>query len=89
MVTKIGNYLLSSKFFAIFLFFLLKLPICDTQMSGCSQFVANPKPRRNKSTKKAANYLESTENPLTFASDLRFIHKLELVFSSCLLFGFS
>ena len=37
-------------------------------MGGCSQFVANPKPRRNKSVKKAADYLESTENLLTFAS---------------------
>ena len=49
-------------------------------MWECSHFVANPKPRRNKSAKKAADYLESTENPFTFASDLRFIHKLELVF---------
>ena len=53
-------------------------------MSGCSQFVANPKLRRNKSAKKAADYLESTGNHLTFASDLRFIHKLELVFDSYL-----
>ena len=42
-------------------------------MSGCSQFVANPKLRRNKTAKKAVDYLESTGNPLTFAPDLRFI----------------
>ena len=28
------------------------LKLCDTQMSRCSHFVANPKPRRNKSAKK-------------------------------------
>jgi hypothetical protein len=36
-------------------------------MSGCSQFVANPKLRRNKSAKKCPYYLESTENHPTFA----------------------
>ena len=36
-------------------------------MSGCSQFVANHKLRRNKSAKKCPYYLESTEKPLTFA----------------------
>ena len=33
-----------------------------------SGVVANPKPRRNKSAKKAVDYLEPIENPLTFAS---------------------
>ena len=41
-------------------------------------FVANQSISRNKLKKKAANYLESADNPLKFASDFdSFLHKLD------------
>ena len=43
-------------------------------------FVANHSPRRNKSGKKLAEYLETAQIRRTFASELRFTHKLEVSF---------
>ena len=74
----------------ILVMMILNTNICLSRQknSSCRLFVAHHAIRRNKLKKKTAFYLETAQNPFTFASDFWFMSALILVWVSCLLFPF-